>query len=777
MTELEHASRSHPVPGVSPGYAGFQLAKALGTTDTHSDPETRERARKRAARWEAIIRNLSDGSVAYGSRTPLRGVPAWATPEVVTGGFVTGELLAAGPLEAHERARLESLPPVTKGNERLALNTFFLTDAGLVELRERLRSGRYEVEVPEETVLLMVAWLADNGHTNEALELVDNLSPWFGNLRFYPAPSDQAKQLGTRMHVQNVERTQKDLRAVRERTRILAQKEAVEVWAPLYDRLVALLLETVEEDRPCRRIPPDWSTRAKALLADYAALRQVHRLCGKPDRAKHSFARLRGVLSRCADDPATLSEGEISQARHMLKQYVDKRGHPDGQSCTANRARQRRDVSGPSFKAIAEVVAARLDSHPAGGGVDDTAPLVQPIHIDEASGTGVPEGTHVPEAIRRKVERCLHDTAAVLIDRGLISSGEAFAHVLPQMTSGLRAAGMADPALRRLYAATYRAFRRRRSLLLLDLQKQVQIEELPWVAAMERFRSRDLSGRDLCRQTLEEASSLTLVAFPYAIVPNKLLQELRALARGADVNLPLVDELAADIFMGRFSNKFIASAHCAAEILDGTLYATYYGIDVSEVRQLKAAAAAKRRTWLRWSAPPETDGLAQLCATRAGVALGTWVPVANGMLIEQQQIITTQNLATLFVRLGLAAALREQLDPMARRCFAWICKRQQMKIDEHHGRLIMLKNTAYAWRQMIFFLAQLPSAQVAAFLRWAHEHLEAQQDAFRQRFRPALTGLELAAEGVSLDVPREGSPPARRFLGWSQEPHWLLPPR
>ena len=110
-----------------------------------------------------------------------------------------------------------------------------------------------------------------------------------------------------------------------------------------------------------------------------------------------------------------------------------------------------------------------------------------------------------------------------MVERGLVTSGETLARVLPQMTSGLRAIGITEPTLGQLYAGIYRAFRRRRSLLLLNLQKQIQVEELPWVAAIERFRSDSLSSRELARQTLEEVTILTLTSFPQAILPNKLL--------------------------------------------------------------------------------------------------------------------------------------------------------------------------------------------------------------------------------------------------------------
>src|SRR5262245_29077761 len=108
--------------GVNPGYAAFQLAKALTTSEEHDDPATRERAKERIARWETVLRNVLSGAVEYGSRTPVRETPAWATLEVVTGGFATGGLLAGGPLQEHERKLLAELPPSPEGEERRALN-------------------------------------------------------------------------------------------------------------------------------------------------------------------------------------------------------------------------------------------------------------------------------------------------------------------------------------------------------------------------------------------------------------------------------------------------------------------------------------------------------------------------------------------------------------------------------------------------------------------------------------------------------------------------------
>src|SRR5262249_46248364 len=133
----------------------------------------------------------------------------------------------------------------------------------------------------------------------------------------------------------------------------------------------------------------------------------------------------------------------------------------------------------------------------------------------------------------------------------------------------------------------YRAFCRRRSLLLLNLQSQVKLEELPWVKAINAYRRKDLGAQDQARQTLEQVVTLAVTAFPEQILPNTLLQEIGALAAGAGLKLPLVEEVAADIFMGIFSDKFLHAAQKAAELLGGTLYERYYAIPYERVRRIE----------------------------------------------------------------------------------------------------------------------------------------------------------------------------------------------
>ena len=695
-------------------------------------------------------------------------MPVWATPEVVTGGFATGRYVAGGALEPHERSLLEALGEAPVGGARRALNEHFVGDPGFGELLELLESGRFEIAVPEEGALLTVAWLANNGHADDARSLTEQIAPFFDRLRFYPIPREQALHDGPGVHVQTVGETIESLRRIAPNRRVLQQKTAVEVWIPFYDRVVGLFLETVDDGWPCRRFPADWNARANKLLGDYHGLRLNHGAWARITSAKSHPGQLLRLLAISVEEAGALSGPDVGRIRLILNRYVEKRGVPGSATWAAARQRQQRDVSAPSHYAIAGLLASRLGQWPRAQAIEDVNTVLGPVSMEEFVTTGLSGTVSVPATLVRKVRRCVNLPVDELVALRLITSGEALARCLPQISSGIRALGIRDPHLRRLHAAIYRAFRRRRSLLLTNLEAQVRIEEVPWIASIERLRRDGAAENEAALQTLRNVSRLALTSFPHALLPNKLLQELRALADSANLDIPLLDELAADIFMGEFSPKFVSAACRAAELLKGTLYAKYYGIDYEAVRN--AAKVEQAKVWAR--RPPST--FATLCASRAGVGLGGCRPAINGMVIEQQQILTTQNLAVLFSSLRLIDAIGDQLGDMARHCFSWICRRQQVATVDRRARLKMIKNTAYGWRQMIFYLSLLDDREVAGFLDWAANHLRRQGSSFQYRFAPAFEGLVRASRGEAIESAPADGIPVRRFLGWSNTRHWLL---
>ncbi len=196
----------------NPAYALFQLAKALRSADAHADPESRDRAERKADKWVSVFTQMLDGSLRVGSRTPFDKIPPWVTLEVVTGGFATGNLLAGGPLREHEVALASSLRLEIDEDDRLSLNRYFLSDEGLSGLFDRLARGTYEISVPEEGAFLVVSWLVHNEHFEKARDLLEQVAPFFSRLRFYPEPRERPQRFGPRVFVQDVNTTVTSLR-------------------------------------------------------------------------------------------------------------------------------------------------------------------------------------------------------------------------------------------------------------------------------------------------------------------------------------------------------------------------------------------------------------------------------------------------------------------------------------------------------------------------------------------------------------------------------------
>ncbi|MEN4922059.1 hypothetical protein ABE485_25565 [Achromobacter spanius] len=753
--------------GVGSGYAAAMLAKAFFTYESHSDPAVRERAAARVSRWSQVLAQSLTGAAAYGSSTPLPGIPDWVTLDVATGGFATGALLAGGPLAAFERELAAGLPGIGAGSERRDLNAYFLSEAGIAQLQDRISRGDYRIDVPEAAALPMAAWLLGRGHAQAARELVSVLVPFFDRLRFYPAPKSGHEGTGVELHVSTAGEVAARLSALPPQPRIAAQQAAVFGLLPRYDQAVALFLETVEDGWPCRRYPPDWTRRAQALV-DQLDSAQVDGQTAVGTSRRHRHKReLFDLLARCAHAPDALEGRQVGRIRRIVDDFVAAHGAPGSAAHRALRERQRRDVAAVGFHDIAPLVAGRLQAYPASAGVPDLGPVLAPLDAREAGSLGLPAGTEVPAPLARRARRCQSGTIEQLVEQGLITSGDSLATLTPRITSALQTGGFDDPDLRALYGACYQAFRRRRSLLLLNLERQASFGGLPWVAAVEGLRQPARADAEAARASLTGIAGLALASFPHAPLPNKLLQELQALAQRAQWDLPLVDELAADIFMGRFGPKFLDAARCAATLLEDSLYANYFAIDARAILALPSPRESR-------GTQAQADAFGLLCAARAGVQPGLGQPAVNGMVIEQQQILTTQNLAVLVAHAGVDAMLADRYGQMALASFEWICARQQMKINDWHARLRMIRNTAYAWRQALFFLSLLPPAEQAAAIAAMEAHLRAQGAAFQSRFRPVMQGLQQAARGERLPQHDATARGGRVFTGWSNTRHWLL---
>ncbi|GAB0107701.1 hypothetical protein JMUB6875_66980 [Nocardia sp. JMUB6875] len=831
-------------------YATGQLSRALtAIARAGTNRADRERAEAKAQRWREVIDGLTTGRVEVGSRTPVADLPAWVTLEVTHGGFTTGRGLAETPLTKDESERLAELPRDVPGDTpRERLNLWYLGDAGQAELLAALRTGHYRIQIPEHGALMAVALLLDKGFPEQALNLVAELRPYMSRLRFTPAFDPIARPSGALVRVASIGDTTDALRAVRTPDQLALMHATIDVWTPLYDRLVALWCDTVDGDLPRLDAtgtvtggypntihPPHWTAERARWLSDFGAARLTHEFRGRHAHPKSNFARLHDALLSAEPDPSPqqqpdftsehsglypgqsgessrpsgvsprqsdlaarqsgvnprhpgigtrqsgadprrsgLTPRQVGWVRRALANTVTRHGEPGCATRESARAEQAGAISAPLYKDLAAVLAARLDRFPADGGLPSLDPVTTPVEPDDK--VDIADGTPIPRHLQDKAIRALEAPADELVRRGVIGSGEVLAAVLPQLTSRLLAAEITDPVAASLYEQLYTAFRRRRSLLLINLQHQVRFDELPWVTALHVLRESPAPKRPTrkggtaapspttaaaAHRLLRQTALLAIESFPRAVIPNPLVREFHTLAGQADLRLPLVEEVAADIFMGTFTEKWRAAAIIASGTLDGTLYQRYY--DLPSVSEWNAGA----RSGIHWGKATATD-FTELCARRAEEAgTGNNYVARNGALLEQSQILTTHNLAVLVNALDLETQLRETAPELARRTFAWIIRCLSQPAD-WHTLLIQVKNSAYAWRQAVFLLSFCDLAVQRDQIDWLTE----------QRIpglAPAVDGLAHIVSGGRFapgGVVPNGS--GRRFLGWTVGRHWYF---
>ncbi|GAA2685137.1 MULTISPECIES: hypothetical protein [Actinosynnema] len=790
----------------STSYAFAQLLRALDSASA-----------KRTRQWGDVLRGVADGSLSVGSRTPVSGTPPWVTLEVAHGGFATGRLLAeTAELDDDEVELLALLPDDAPGRtDRERLNWWHLGDEGGAALLELLASGEYRVETPEEAAIPAVVVLLAAGRVDAAVELLDEITPWLHRLRFAPRRAARSALTGTVVRRLPVSAVADGLRRVAVPAQVETMRATLGVWNPLHDELVDLWASTVEGELPgldehgavrggwpCQVWPQDWAERRAAWFA--AAARAGERT-GRHAHPRSNFTRLRSALARCGaagdvvdavgaagsgggrarvvrsralgskasgavgssvvgsgavGSSAALTAREIGWVRRALANALTRRGSRHAEL----RAEQAAVVALPTHAAFAAVLAERLSGLDQDGGLPRSDAVSGPAR----PGEGLPEGSDFPEHLLARLDLALEAPVAELVRRGVVPSGEVLAEVLPQVTARLLAAGLADPVAGALREQAYGAFRRRRSLLLVDLASQVRFEELPWVAALDVFRSAEPDAARAAREALEQTALLALTAFPHTITPNPLVSEFAALAGQAQVRLPLVEEIAADIFMGRFTEKWHHAAVVAHRVTRGTPYAAYY--DLTEPAPLvpERGSRSGRRT-AEWFGA-ECGRRAKAGAT-TGSSGGSWV-AERGMVLEQSQVLTTHNLAVLVDGLGLGGRLRRIAPEAVGEVFAWIARRLAQPVAGWHAGLLLVKNVAYAWRQAVFLLGYCDERERGALIAGLRERLSEHDRS--ARFEPAVAGLEHVLAGGRFT--EDGTTPngGRRLLGWTTGEHWLL---
>lgn len=699
-------------------YAFFQLMDAQESGNT-----------KKTSQWKTILSGIMTGDLKVGARTPVSGMPIWATPEVARGGFATGDYAAGGPLLSHEKTIAEELG-INSSSVPLArqqINKWFLTADGVDQLKTRAQERRFQITQPEEAALMTVALLADSHH-DVASDIVLAISPFFDRLRFYPRPLEQPLSAG--VSVRTVEDARRSLAQIKPRKDIEVQAATLDIWLPLYDRLIDLIADTNGKQ---------WKSKARQWLKDCSAADITHQSKRWSDPV--------GPFQKCRRALELLATGKDVPQKDLnfLPLVVKRHRAKNGQGAQRDNTRQEQAKQNVSvwFDAVAEIVLERMQAYPDKDGLTNPDEVLRPISEKEAKPRA-PVNAYLPSGVHKRVLSAKKGTIEELIAGGQIQSPEVLAEVLPQITSAVHASGFKDEDKASVFSETYKAFHNRRSLLLLNLESQVRIEELPWVKALLETRSDTTQFSDFSKAALTEFVSQTLTHFPHVQFPNPLVEQMQDLAKRANLKLPFVPEIAADIFMGTFSPRFEQAAQITAQRYKGKLYGRYYNL-------------------------PEivrTGSLDGLCAERAGKPSRQGFSVAyNGTVIEQALILTSHNMAGVFSALDLSAL---DCEALALNCFVWLCDRLELIPPTYHAELISLKNSAYAWRQMVALMSELSESELNVVITKLKLHLSHRSVDLQSRLAPIMRALTSAAiEGTYL------SDRSQQFLGWALDRHQL----
>ncbi|MFE2550401.1 hypothetical protein ACFXGI_17895 [Streptomyces sp. NPDC059355] len=398
-----------------------------------------------------------------------------------------------------------------------------------------------------------------------------------------------------------------------------AQREALAVWRPFEDDLLAHRLRADAEAHGAR-----WRAEGAALLERYRALAAVHTRCTRHHDPKSNAAILRRALEDAvagrAPDPR--SAGLL---RHAVASMAAKRGLPGSAEHTRLRAVQAAQAARP-----------RLHEH--------RAPR--------------------PGALQASVSD--------LLAQGAIPSAEVLAELIPRPSTARTAAQ--------------------------------------------------------ARAELRAIGELAVEAFPGAGIPNRLAGKLSRLAEAAELPVPILTEPFASGRTYAVNADLFPAAWTAADLLKGTPYERYHGIDFAAVRDL-----AESRD------PAEFAGL---CARRAGLApqrcTGPDGPQAVALareatVDEQARVLTTFNMATLVRVVGMDPP--SGWDGLARGAFTAARRRSATP-----------GSGARAWRQLVFHLSLCDPGRQAAVLAWIEAEFTRLPRPVAARLSPAFARLRSAVD-------------------------------
>ncbi|MEM8710075.1 MAG: hypothetical protein AAGG01_03920, partial [Planctomycetota bacterium] len=614
-------------------------------------------------------------------------------------------------------------------------NLYYLGEAGSQRLLELAREGALRMRFPEQGALLALAWLREEGYDEEAATLLEEISPLLSRLRFFPDEGEPRRAGSESVRVLNVLGLKEKLQRRAPNDAVETMREVLAVWRPMTESFVAHALRVDEGPEA------DWFDALVPILDGYDRAVNRWRRAVRPHRRKENL----GALVACfreARGSRSLSEAARRRILAVAKRWSARHGAPGSTRRAARRAAELQSIAAPSHAHLAHAVANQLKGQDPERGLTDPEALAQ-----QALGDPAAEGAReLPVSVSRLLDGAREASLEELIERGAVRSLETVAKLLPQLVAPIHALRHIDPVCATLVREAYEAFSRRRSLLLLNLSRQVRLEDLPWMAAVYARARVSEDSVEVERALMRRVQAIMTRSFPGTVMPNPLTRELATVTRTMDGEWPWVEEIAADIFMGTWTDKFVAACRRAGARMRGTLYERYYGLGYSDLEAIQRPAdltvltGRRIEPWLR---------------SRGGVA-------EFGMHVEFVLLLATQNMALLEEAAG--SSFGGESASAAEAALLSSIRTTQTENPDFRTRARARRRSAYAWRQGVYHLSHASEEETTQVLRRIREELRDRSERLGALRREELMAqLDVLEQARSAE--REPAWPAP-LLGW-----------
>ena len=495
---------------------------------------------------DALVGAL-EGKFIHGSRNPDINYPVWITKRVAHGGFY------AGP--KYELKEGEN-------------NTTILNEPGeMLKYANLIEFISHNLEGHEPLMIPTIAYLENNGKIKEANELKELIRPYVDNIRFYPITEEIMKtkkkpnvfaSLETICQFTNWCKDTYISNLNAEETLINTFKQKND----LKNKLIKLFRETIiivdKSEWPMQNVSQEWLEKARKLYNDNKWYSD-----DRCKRKRGSLYNLWLILQNIIPQQTVESSFPITRITgkevRWIKIYLEANKNLKYYNIEHLKIKQQEAQS--LLKHLNSINEERLEKK----------------HYEEIKE----QYKDVEHVVFEKLNKCVLYPLEELKELGYVPSSETFVELAQPMEAFLQTIDFdfkEDITVEEhLKYLLYKSFKNMRSLLLLNLESQLKINEIPQYNVLCKVYKKDKSSNSLILSKL--LLSYYTEWFPGDIMPNRVVKMFYNLLKSEDKNLGLCEEIACDIFQRRFGEKYDTSLNIAKNNMINTLYSEYFELD------------------------------------------------------------------------------------------------------------------------------------------------------------------------------------------------------